>query len=520
MSEYHAELVVFDKKNCCNLSDGEYELMLRENNASNHIKLQQNVPTWEDIPSYFVESDISFNQHPSLKFILTWTDNNCLTNYEEFRKPNEKGIKPNGPNASQNKTNNNYGKKNNKRNNQLNNNNNNNNNIYNNNENYVDNNNYSSKSSVYKNNGMLQENNNAVDNTTTSTTTTEDGKLNNSHSDSIVSSNNNFVIANCNSSSENNCPLQYDDMQGYQSRIIYRFIYNNNLSQQTETSDNFNCPWCNLNCIQLYPLLKHLKLCHSRFNFKYSPVGDVVHIDVAINEFFNGSPHDPLVLSRELPSRRNSETHMLVCRPKRGKLSLDEFTKVTNDDEDETTGLCTSGHNRVYFHSQTCMPIYAKEFDEDSEDEKDPEWLRNKTQLMLDDFTDVNEGEKAIMKLWNLHVMHNNFVADEQIPAACYLFVEIYGTEIVQKNLYRNFLLHLTNLVDHGLITNDTFYKLVQKIQSKFTPDNRNITSMANDARVEYWTKLGKNKQKRNEGKAHKESQAPENHENGINKYK
>lgn len=30
--------------------------------------------------------------------------------------------------------------------------------------------------------------------------------------------------------------------------------------------------------------------------------------------------------------------------------------------------------------------------DVDSEGENDPEWLRNKTMMMIDEFTDVNEG--------------------------------------------------------------------------------------------------------------------------------
>lgn len=29
---------------------------------------------------------------------------------------------------------------------------------------------------------------------------------------------------------------------------------------------------------------------------------------------------------------------------------------------------------------------------------------------MIDEFTDVNEGEKEVMKLWNLHVMKHGFV--------------------------------------------------------------------------------------------------------------
>lgn len=47
---------------------------------------------------------------------------------------------------------------------------------------------------------------------------------------------------------------------------------------------------------------------------------------------------------------------------------------------------------RLYHHTTTCLPIYPKEMDVDSEGENDPEWLRNKTMMMIDEFTDVNEG--------------------------------------------------------------------------------------------------------------------------------
>lgn len=59
----------------------------------------------------------------------------------------------------------------------------------------------------------------------------------------------------------------------------------------------------------------------------------------------------------------------------------------------------------MYHHTTTCLPVYPKEMDIDSEGENDPKWLQQKTIMMIDDFTDVNEGEKELMKLWNLHVM-------------------------------------------------------------------------------------------------------------------
>ena len=45
----------------------------------------------------------------------------------------------------------------------------------------------------------------------------------------------------------------------------------------------------------------------------------------------------------------------------------------------------------------------------DSEDETDPRWLQKKTTMMIDEFTDVNEGEKELMKMWNLHVMRHGY---------------------------------------------------------------------------------------------------------------
>ena len=53
-------------------------------------------------------------------------------------------------------------------------------------------------------------------------------------------------------------------------RIFYQFIYNNNTRQQTEAREDLYCPWCSIDCRQLYSLLKHLKLCHRRFVFTYA----------------------------------------------------------------------------------------------------------------------------------------------------------------------------------------------------------------------------------------------------------
>lgn len=137
-------------------------------------------------------------------------------------------------------------------------------------------------------------------------------------------------------------------------KIVYQFIYNSNSRQQTETCADFHCPWCSINCIDLYPLLKHLKLCHSRFNFIWTQIPNGAQIDVSINELYDGSytgsPHDLIgqsgyAFSRTGPVRRTVVTNLLVCRPKRSKPQLSEFSEI-DEPEIQNPRTFITGHNR------------------------------------------------------------------------------------------------------------------------------------------------------------------------------
>ncbi|CDQ74761.1 unnamed protein product [Oncorhynchus mykiss] len=203
-------------------------------------------------------------------------------------------------------------------------------------------------------------------------------------------------------------------------------------------------------------------------------------IDVSINECYDGSyvgnPQDihsqpGFAFSRNGPVKRTAVTHVLVCRPKRTKPSLSEFLE-SEDGELEQQRTYVSGHNRLYFHSDSCMPLRPQEMDVDSEDERDPEWLREKTATQLDEFTDVNEGEKEVMKLWNLHVMKHGyvpkscgFIADNQMNQASMQFVEKCGAYIARRNLCRNFLLHLVSMHDFNLVSVATIDRAMSRLR-------------------------------------------------------
>ncbi|KAM8723360.1 polycomb protein suz12-B-like isoform 1-T1 [Acanthopagrus schlegelii] len=256
-------------------------------------------------------------------------------------------------------------------------------------------------------------------------------------------------------------------------RIFYQFQYNNNTRQQTEARDDLHCPWCTLNCRKLYSLIKHLKLSHSRFIFNYVPHPKGAKIEVSINDSYDGSyagnPQDihnqpGFAFSRNGPVKRTAVTHVLTCRPKRTKASLSEFLE-SEDGDREQQRTYISGHNRLYFHSDSCVPLRPQEMEVDSEDERDPDWLKEKTAKQIEDFTDVNEGEKEIMKLWNLHVMKRGFIADNQMNEACLLFAEHNAAHIVKHNLFRNFLLHLISMHDFNLITTQTIDQAMARLR-------------------------------------------------------
>jgi len=66
----------------------------------------------------------------------------------------------------------------------------------------------------------------------------------------------------------------------------------------------------------------------------------------------------------------------------------------------------------------------------------------------------------------------SSYVGDCQIPLACKRFVDRYGKEIIEKNLYRNFILHLTNLYDFGLLPANGFHNTVQSLHTQMKENN------------------------------------------------
>ncbi|KAG7205440.1 hypothetical protein KM043_007432 [Ampulex compressa] len=438
---YGSELIVYDKHNRCLLTDGDYELGLQEVQTNVRSSPKKH-SSWESVPDIKERGPFEvFTKGPTLKFRLSWTmePSNGLVD-----RPAPIHPLPNGDNKE-------------------------------------------NRSGNIKIAGLERSSTNHNNNNTTN--------------------NNNAALPTPSPLNPSRITVPSEKMYTSTStqQIVYQFLYNNNSRQQTEACEDLHCPWCSLDCGKLYSLLKHLKLCHSRFTFAYVPIPQGTRIDVAINECYDGSyagsPHElisqpsSVAFSRTGPTRRTSVTNILVCRPKRTKPSLSEFLEL-DENEFESQRPYITGHNRLYHHTVTCLPIYPKEMDIDSEGENDPKWLQTKTMMMIDDFTDVNEGEKELMKMWNLHVMKYGYVGDCQIPLACQMFLETKGKELLMKNLYRNFVLHMCSLFDFGLISPVILYQTIQKLQEIMKEggedgDVRRVLQKSHEAQVERWVTTG-----------------------------
>lgn len=282
-----------------------------------------------------------------------------------------------------------------------------------------------------------------------------------------------------------------DDPQRGKIVVYYKWIcHDEERTTQKTKSKGFICPWCEKDYGSGEILIYHLKCSHPRFDFVlHKPTPSFAHycIDMSLNLSFDGSycgfkypghdlrqdfkfviPNQPKHLSPSAQVRVyfRRKTRIFDHQQNRKRDFTSAFS--TDNDGEADVDVCSG---RLYYHTSTCLPIKPNEVDVDSEADIDPEWLRERTQLMIDEFTDVNEGEKEILKLWNLHIMKNfKYKGDHMMRQACLEFVDLEGHNVIAKNLSKNFTLHLANLFDYGLIGSRDLLECARKLHKLKQP--------------------------------------------------
>lgn len=269
-----------------------------------------------------------------------------------------------------------------------------------------------------------------------------------------------------NKTSNSNLPLwrdissNNDQNSSTNSPLFYSFYTDNKQCLATSyMSSRGHCCLCQFTAINnnLDVLIKHLSYCHPRFTASLKKNSDRSNIELRINAFYDGSIDTFDMFAEYYPRKRRIISELILWRPPRyRRLAMDDAPFVCR----------RAALTRVYRHTTGAQPIEPEHMQNDSDDEIYPEWTQQLSRRMMEDFQDVNEGEKEMMIIWNHHVMKHNFIADSQIPFACELFVEKHAKDLREKNLIKNFYLHLATLQLYNLIKKTDLAKCIIRLKT------------------------------------------------------
>ena len=98
----------------------------------------------------------------------------------------------------------------------------------------------------------------------------------------------------------------------------------------------------------------------------------------------------------------------------------------------------------------------------------------------MDDFIDddVSLDEKIFMKMWNRFMKSHTLTSDIIIPQKCLDFIHTHGVEMVKLNLRSDFLLHIFNFWDSGIVPSANIIdciKLFDKIARDMSLQNEKV---------------------------------------------
>ena len=103
---------------------------------------------------------------------------------------------------------------------------------------------------------------------------------------------------------------------------------------------------------------------------------------------------------------------------------------------------------------------------EEPEAEESYQWLIDLSKRQIDEFVDLNQGEKDFFKLWNQHIFLNPCYGDQMMITVLRSFIDNHAVEIMERNLYKNFMLHLNNFYDYAVLTPMAVVEMVQRFQT------------------------------------------------------
>nr|XP_027194894.1 uncharacterized protein LOC113789542 [Dermatophagoides pteronyssinus] len=284
----------------------------------------------------------------------------------------------------------------------------------------------------------------------------------------------------------------------------FKIVYEFSQIQSNLISEDISCPLCSRQFVMLAQLAVHLTTNHERFRFRMTmdPMNRFISIHVGLNEQFDPTfDTDPLLKAlnycpRTHQTQRRRVSRMRCTRPERrpttnhqpatmmitiGRDHRSLCTMFTYNDEGRYYQIDVNhqigsyealSQRRVFYHSRTMLPILPAEMEDDSETDE-IQWRMRQKRHMMQDFIDVNPGEKAVMGLWNQFIMkyRNRYFADCHMSDAVKNFMVTNTPMLIRCNLRHNCILHLINMYRYKCIDQDVVDQSVRylnKMQSYY----------------------------------------------------
>ena len=130
---------------------------------------------------------------------------------------------------------------------------------------------------------------------------------------------------------------------------------------------------------------------------------------------------------------------------------------------------------RQIFHGRNWIPMTEAR---EEESDCNCDWMLKFSELRITDIADINQAEGKMMKMWNLHMnkYHGNGIRNmEDIVLE---FVSDQKTLILQHNLYRNLVAHLTTLHKAAVISTGTILKSIKIIQTHMKTEGPSMSAL------------------------------------------
>lgn len=237
-------------------------------------------------------------------------------------------------------------------------------------------------------------------------------------------------------------------------KIIFKFHCSLSIKDSFPIND-FQCLWCSLNCRELDGLMKHLHLCHDRLQYDCFVSDEEIEIHIHSKQII-----DYNFRRYVCNKRKNYRFHRFHNHRSIKQMNDYNMNEQLNEENDHF----------IIYKSSTNLPVKDEsDFENDSESDPCPQWLNDNNDRLIDDFTDVNEGEKEMFKLWNKFISKQKIVSAQIMPILCKSFIDECGESIIRKKLYRNCVLHFCNLYDHKVLTADNVFNLICELKKNIS---------------------------------------------------